>query len=200
MAQSIGISAPVTVDLGDEQVQFYPLGMAEWKAMELTLLHRRRERHIAAAWDTTGNLPDDLRRELATEAVQEAKAMVLLPIEVRTEKKTNGIPDLDRKGNQIFVTVMMDAVNAWIEQTYEGKMFAIWLSMKRDPAREGITEQEVSDLLMTQGVHGMEIAFSAMLSASGMGDEGNSPGPSSKTKSSKGKDQLRPEVTQTTST
>lgn len=36
MAESVGISAPVTVDLGKEQVQFFPLGMAEWKAMELT--------------------------------------------------------------------------------------------------------------------------------------------------------------------
>jgi len=200
MAESVGISAPVTVDLGKEQVQFFPLGMAEWKAMELTLLHRRRERHIAAAWDTTTSLPDDLRRELAKEAVQEAKAMVLLSVEVRTQKKTKGIPDLDRKGNPVMVTVLMDAVNAWIEQTYEGKMFAIWLSMKRDPAREGITEQEVSDLLMTKGIHGMEIAFSAMLAASGMSDEGNSPGPSSKTKSSKGKEERHPEATQTTST
>ena len=176
MAQSAAMAVPVTVDIGKESVSFHPLGMAEWKQMELSLLHRRKERHINSAWDTTGALPDDLRRELVKEAVNEAKLMDLTPVDVKTQSQTNGIPDIDDNGNPVIVEVQMDAVNAWVEQTFEGKMFAVWLSIKK--GRPDISEQEVSDLLMVGGARGLESAFNAMLTASGMNDQGNEDGPS----------------------
>lgn len=181
MAQSQGIASPVTVDLGEEQIQFFPLGLAEWKQMELTLLHRKRERHVSSAWDSTSSLPDDLRRELVKEAVNEAKVLELTPVTVQVEKKTDGIKDVDKDGNPILVDTVMDAVNAWVENTYEGKMFAVWISIKR--GRPDVSEQDVSDLLMLAGPAGIEKAFEALLLASGMSDEsGNEDGPSSKTK------------------
>ncbi len=198
MAQSTGIASPVTVDMGGTQVSFYPLGLAEWKEMELSLLHRRRQRHIQSVWEATEMLPDDLRKEMAVTAVEEAKQFDLAPVDIEVVKKTDGIVDLDSNGDQVKTVIQMDAVNAWVEQTYEGKMFAVWLSIRR--GRPDITEQEVSDLLMSGGTDGMTSAFDAMLSASGMEDQGNEAGPSSRKKSSKGKAKSPQADTQKTST
>lgn len=152
------VASPVVEEIGGKSFEFRPLSLKDWGAIERQAKQQYRRELIELYSKNLDLMPEHMRDEAIQKAFDRAEAIDVddLP------EKSISMPEIDPKtrkpvrkdGKFVLTTKKVPYAIWWGSESFEGKMFAIWLSMRR--ARPDMTLDDVDQLLSSESGEAMQ--------------------------------------------
>ena len=132
LARAVGAGSSIEID-GKTYI-LSPLTLKDWGQIDRECLETYRKNYIKTYKDNLSEIPVELQTTLIRETIEKAARMTTADLpkqNVNVPVFKSGRLVVDDAGQPTFKTLLLPYATWWASETFEGKLYTSWLSVKK---------------------------------------------------------------------